>query len=102
MLAGAKNCAAVAPEIVLFHSADILEDSTGPRSGGTLKDANIVKQSRTANRAYDGNGTGRTGAPAGPNMRTKAWSLKIHNPMLAVLDAANFAVPDVTSVEGLF
>ena len=74
---------------------------TGPSRGGTLKDANIVRQSRNVKRAYDGRGTGR-GGPPGPKSLANAWSLKRQRPMFAVDEAANLAVPLVTCEEGLF
>ncbi len=100
ILAGATNWATVAPLMALFHSSPMRRASTGPSRGGTLKEAKMVMQSRMAKRAYEGSGTGRGGPPVGPNMRTKAWSLKTHRPMLAVEEAANLAVPEVTSVAG--
>jgi hypothetical protein len=97
--AGAANCAIVAPLMVRPNSSPILAEITGPRSGGTLNDANIVRQSRIANRAYEGPGTAR-GGPPGPNSRAKAWSLNRHKPIFAVDEATNFVVPAVTSVAG--
>lgn len=66
-----------------------------------MKDANIVRQSLAANRRYDGGGTGR-GGPPGPKRRAKAWSLNRQSPIFALDEAANFSVPEVTSVAGLF
>lgn len=76
--------------------------SHGPSMEGTLKLENMVMQSRTANNADEGSGTGRGTTPGGPNMRTKTWSLYIQMPMLAVEEAANLAAPAVTVVAGLF
>lgn len=74
---------------------------TGPSRGGTLNDANIVRQSRIVNRAYEGRGTGRGGPPE-PNMRTNAWSLIRQRPTLAPDEAANFVVPLVIDDAGRF
>jgi hypothetical protein len=74
---------------------------TGPRSGGMLKEAKIVRQSRKVKSAYEGKGTAR-GTPDGPKRRANAWSLKRQRPIFAELEAANFMVPLVTSDEGLF
>jgi hypothetical protein len=73
----------------------------GPNKGGRLNEANIVMQSRSVKSAYEGKGTGR-GGPPGPKSRAKAWSLKRQRPIFAVDEAANFAVPLVTRVAGLF
>jgi hypothetical protein len=70
---------------------------TGPRRGGMLKDAKIVMQSRSAKRPRVGRGTGR-GGPEGPKSRAKVRSLIRVREMLAVEEAANFMVPDVTRV----
>lgn len=74
----------------------------GARRIGTLNEAKMVTASRRAKRKYDGSGTGRGVAPGGPNMRAKTWSLYIPSPVLAVDEAINLAVPEVTNVVGLF
>lgn len=45
--AGARNCATVCPLKFFWISALMLRDMTGPSSGGTLNEANIVRQSRS-------------------------------------------------------
>lgn len=55
----------------------------------------MVRQSRAAKRKYEGSGTGRGGPPL-PNIFANTESLMRHNPTLAVLLAANLAVPAVT------
>jgi len=65
-----------------------------------LKEAKIVMQSRMANKASEGSGTGR-GGPPGPYRRTNARSLMRQRLMFEVEETANLVGPEVTRVAGL-
>jgi len=106
--AGAKNCAVVArPDSVLriWENRDLTLKgrlaSCGAMMGGRLNEANIVKLSRTANRAYESRGTAAAGDDDGPpNMRTNRESLYTHQLMFTDEVARNLAGPDETVEAG--
>jgi hypothetical protein len=71
---------------------------------GKLKEAKMVRQSRTAKRAYDSFGTTAAAAAAeedAPNMRAKHESLYTHRLMLTDDVARNLDVLGVTVEAGL-
>jgi hypothetical protein len=66
----------------------------GARRGGRLKDAKMVRQSRTVKRAKVGRGTGREG-PVDPKSCVKRLSLYRQRARFEVEVATNLEVPAV-------
>jgi hypothetical protein len=70
----------------------------GARTGGTLNDAKIVRQSRNVNSRYVGAGRGR--GAVGEKRRVKCVSFQRQRERFAKEVAANFGVPWVVEMAG--
>jgi hypothetical protein len=95
--AGATNCATLAAPTYLCISSLIVLSSEGASRGGRLKDAKMVRQSRTVKRAKVGRGTGREG-PVDPKSCVKRLSLYRQSARFEVEVATNLGVPAVVEV----
>ena len=100
--AGVTNWAADAADMYFRTSDDMCRSKRGARRGGRLKEANMVRQSRTVKRAKVGSGTGRGEDADELKSWVKRLSLYRQSARFAELVARNFGVPAVVIVGGLF
>ena len=69
------NCAAEAAPTYFFTSSDMRWSRCGDIMAGMLKEAKMVRQSRTVKSANVGSGTGRAVEDVEPNICVKRLSL---------------------------
>lgn len=91
--AGARNCAALAR--LTFFSTPSLSGRSGAISGGRLKDAKIVIESRSAKSAYVAGGITLLTVVLGPNILANCESLTKLSDMLMPDVATNLGTPAV-------